>query len=129
LVASAILLAVKRIVLIAAFLAASWSPLVHCVATARAAEVTTASCHEDATPKPAKAPTSNCAVMACCQAALLPTAIVAPTPEFSFPVLVAIATLILVPPAPAAEFAPASPPGPPGVLLVVSRLGRAPPVA
>lgn len=115
--------------LIAALLAASWSPLVHCVATARAAEVTTATCHEDATPKPAKAPTSNCATMACCQAVQFPAAIVAPVPEFSAPVLVAIATLILVPPAPPAEFAPAASPGPPGVLLAVSRLGRAPPVA
>lgn len=121
--------AMPRIALIAALLAANWSPVVHCLATARAAEVTTASCHEDATPEPAKAPMSDCAVMACCQAALPPTSIVAPAPEFSVPVLVAIATLILVPPAPPAEFSSAASPGPPGVLLVVSRLGRAPPIA
>jgi len=67
--------------------------------------------------------------MVCCQTVLLPAAIVAPAPESAVPVLVAIATLILVPPAPPAEFAPAAPPGPPGVLLAVSLLGRAPPVA
>lgn len=120
--------AMPRFALIAALLAASWSPVVHCMATAPAAEVA-ASCHEGATPKPAKAPMTDCAVMACCQAVLLPAAVAAPAPESAAPVPVAVATLILVPPAPPAEFAPAAPPGPPGVLLVVSRLGRAPPVA
>lgn len=114
--------------LIAALLAASWSPLVHCVATARTSEVV-ASCHESTPPKPVKAPMSDCAAMACCQAIVLPAAIAAPAPEFSVPALVAVATLILVPPAPPAEFTPAASPGPPGVLLAVSRLGRAPPVA
>ncbi|MDP3540937.1 MAG: hypothetical protein Q8T11_00560 [Elusimicrobiota bacterium] len=116
-----------RIALIAAFLAASWSPAAHCLATARGAKAT-ASCHAGATSKPAKAPTSNCAAMVCCQTVLLSAAIVAPAPE-SVPAPVAVATLILVPPAPPAEFAPAAPPGPPGVLLAVSLLGRAPPVA
>lgn len=120
--------AMPRFALIAALLAASWSPVVHCLATAPAAE-TAASCHEDATPKPAKSPMSDCAVMACCQAVLLPAGISAPAPESAVPVLVAVATLMLVPPAPPAQFAPAVSPGPPGVLLVVSRLGRAPPVA
>ncbi len=67
--------------------------------------------------------------MACCQAVVLPAAIAIPAPESALPALVAVATLILVPPAPPAEFAPAASPGPPGVLLAVSRLGRAPPVA
>ncbi|MBI3289170.1 MAG: hypothetical protein HYZ74_06605 [Elusimicrobia bacterium] len=117
-----------RFALIAALLAATWSPVVHCMAAAPASEVT-ASCHEDATSKPAKAPMSDCAVMACCEAVLLPATVAAPAPEFGVPVLIAVATLILVPPAPSAEFAPASPPGPPGVPLTASRLGRAPPVA
>ena len=121
--------AMIRFGLIVGLFAASWSPVVRCVATARAAEVTAASCHADATPKPAKAPMSDCAAMSCCQAALPPAAIVALAPEFSVPVFVAVSTLILVPPAPPAEFAPAASPGPPGVLLAVSRLGRAPPAA
>lgn len=118
----------SRFALIAAFLAASWSPLVHCLATARAAEAVP-SCHADADPKPSKAPMSNCAVMACCQAVLLPAAVATSAPESIVSTLVAVASLILVPPASRAEFAPAASPGPPGVLLVVSRLGRAPPVA
>lgn len=117
----------KRIALIAAFLAASWSPLVHCLATARAAEPEP-SCHAEA-PKPAKAPMSNCAVMACCHAVLPPAGIAAPAPELFVPAFAAAAALILIPPASPAEFAPASPPGHPGVPLVASRLGRAPPAA
>lgn len=115
-----------RIALIAAFLATGWSPAAHCLATASGAEAT-ASCHTGATSKPAKAPMADCAAMVCCQTVLLSPAIVAP--ESSVPAPVAVATLILVPPAPPAEFAPAAPPGPPGVLLAVSLLGRAPPVA
>lgn len=115
----------RRIALIAAFLAASWSPLVHCLATARAAEPEP-SCHEEA-PEPAKAPVSNCAVMICCQSVLPPA--VAAEPEFFLPAFASAATLILVPPAVTTEFALASPPGPPGVPLVASRLGRAPPAA
>ncbi len=72
---------------------------------------------------------SNCAVMACCQTVLLPATVATSVPESVVSTLVAIATFILVPPAPAAEFAPAASPGPPGVLLVASRLGRAPPAA
>lgn len=117
----------RRIALIAAFLAASWSPLVHCLATASAAELEP-SCHAEA-PKPSNAPMSNCAVMACCQAVLLPAAVATPAPELFVPAFAAAASLILVPPASTAEFVPASPPGPPGVPLVASRLGRAPPAA
>lgn len=118
--------AMIRFGLIAAFLAASWSPLVHCVATAHASEVTT-SCHEGAPPKPAKAPMSDCAVMACCQAAMLPSAVAIPAPGSDVPALAAFETLILLPPAPPAESAPAATPDPPGVLLALSRPGRAPP--
>lgn len=117
----------RRLALISAFLAAGWSPLVHCLATARAAEAAP-SCHEEA-PKPSKAPISNCAVMACCAAVLPPTAVSAAASEFFVPAFAAAAALILVAPAAPAEFAPASPPGPPGAARVASRLGRAPPAA
>lgn len=117
-----------RIALIAAFLAATWSPAAHCLMTAQAAEVT-GSCHEDATPKPAKAPMSDCAVMVCCQTVLLPATVAEPAPDSGVPALAAAATLILIPSAPPTEFAPVAPPGPPGVLLVATRLGRAPPAA
>jgi len=117
----------RRLALIAALLAASWSPLMHCLATARAAEPEP-SCHSEA-PKPSQAPLSNCAVMACCQAVLLPAAVAAPDPELFVPAFAASSILLRVPPTFAAEFAPASPPGPPGVPLVASRLGRAPPDA
>lgn len=117
-----------RLALIAAFLAAGWSPLVHCAAAASAAE-DAPSCHEEAAPEPAKAPMADCAVMACCQAVLPPAAVASPAPESVLPAFAAAAALILVPPAPAAEFSPSAPPGPPGVLLAASRLGRAPPAA
>lgn len=122
----AMLSAMPRIVLIAALLSASWPPVAHCLAPARAPETAT-SCHEGATPKPSKAPMPDCATMACCQAVLLQAAVAIPAPESDVPALEAVATLILVPPAPPAESVPAAAPDPPGVLLAVSRRGRAPP--
>lgn len=78
--ASAKLSPMPRIAVIVAFLAAGRSPAAHCLATARGAKAT-ASCHAEATSKPAKAPMSNCAAMVFCQTVLRPAAMVAPSPE------------------------------------------------
>lgn len=117
----------RRIALIAAFLAASWSPLFHCLPPASAAALES-SCHAEA-PEPSRAPAADCAIRACCQAVLLPAAVAAPSSELSIPVFAASPALNLLPPGFASETVPASPSGPPGVGLVGSRLGRAPPAA